>query len=332
MPSPVSVACKALALAFLLSAIPFANTAIADSHAVESSRASQSLLLGITAAGARLVTVGDRGHILYSDDQGSSWQQGKVPTRQLLTSVFFVDDQQGWAVGHDAQILHSSDGGASWVRQYSDPELEAPLLDILFTDDRHGFAVGAYGSLLRTEDGGLHWEDVSDLLDNEEGVHLNAITRLHGGTLIIVGEMGAVFRSTDEGDSWESLDSPYQGSLFGLLPTHQAGGLVIYGLRGHVYHSPDQGESWQQVALQRPDGGRFELGLADGALLDDGSLLIVGHGGALLRSRDNGQTFQVKLREDRLSYAGVAARNDGSLLLIGQNGVHFEPAAEPSRP
>lgn len=332
--SPVLAACKGclLALSVALFSLPVA-VAAPDSpatYAVESPRASQSLLLGIAPAGARLVTVGDRGHILYSDDQGASWQQGRVPTRQLLTSVFFVDDLRGWAVGHDAQILHSADGGVNWTLQYSDPELEAPLLDILFTDARRGFAVGAYGSLLRTLDGGAHWEAISDVLDNEDGFHLNAITRLTDDTLVIVGEMGALFRSTDGGDSWETLDSPYEGSLFGVLPTREAQGLVIYGLRGHVYRSDDAGDSWQEIALQRPDGGRFEFGLADGALLDDGTLLIVGHGGALLRSQDDGQSFQVTLRADRQSYAGVAARDDGSLLLIGQGGVQVEPAS-PSR-
>ena len=60
------------------------------SYAIESQRASESLLLGITRAGKRLVTVGERGHVLYSDNEGESWQQGKVPTRQLLTAVFLL--------------------------------------------------------------------------------------------------------------------------------------------------------------------------------------------------------------------------------------------------
>ena len=106
--------------------------------------------------GKRLVVVGDRGHILFSDDQGSTWTQARVPTRQLLTAVFFLDDKRGWAVGHDAQILTSSDGGATWSKQFEDLAREAPLLDVTFLDARHGFAVGAYGALLETTDGGQH--------------------------------------------------------------------------------------------------------------------------------------------------------------------------------
>ena len=33
--------------------------------------------------------------------------------------MFFVDDKQGWAVGHDGVILHTGDGGETWTLQLS---------------------------------------------------------------------------------------------------------------------------------------------------------------------------------------------------------------------
>lgn len=132
----------------------------------------------LPAGGARLgigQAVGERGHILYSDDRGASWQQAEVPSRQLLTALFFVDARHGWAVGHDTQILHSADSGAHWQLQHEDPPREAPLLDVWFADARRGLAVGAYGTLLATEDGGAHWADAGARLDNPDGLHLNAI-------------------------------------------------------------------------------------------------------------------------------------------------------------
>ena len=160
-----------------------------------------SLLIDATHAGKRVVVVGDRGHILFSDDQGRSWTQARVPTRQLLTAVFFLDDKRGWAVGHDAQILASSDGGATWTKQFEDLAREAPLLDVRFIDAQHGFAVGAYGALLETTDGGQHWQDVADRLVNPDQMHLNAITQVADAGLFIVGEQGSMFRSSDAGPS-----------------------------------------------------------------------------------------------------------------------------------
>ena len=187
-------------------ALPTVVQAASDTtFAIESPKAAKGLMIDVVHAGQRLVAVGDRGHILYSDDQGSTWAQAKVPTRQLLTAVFFVDAKHGWAVGHDAQILVSSDGGANWTQQYQDLKREAPLLDVWFNDANHGLAVGAYGALIETTDGGKTWEDVSDRLDNEDQFHLNAIASIKDAGLFIVGEQGSMFRSSDDGQTWEKL-------------------------------------------------------------------------------------------------------------------------------
>lgn len=327
---------QVLALCSLLVAgAPLVQAQAADAAtlSVPSTRAVSSLLLDVAHAGERLVAVGERGHVLYSDDDGANWTQAKVPTRQMLTAVYFVDDQHGWAVGHDALILASSDGGATWAKQFEDLQREAPLLDLWFKDAQHGFAIGAYGALLETSDGGATWDDVSDRLDNEDTYHLNAIADVPGAGLFTVGEAGALFRSTDEGQSWETLEGPYQGSLFGVIPSGEANGLLVFGLRGHLFHSTDAGETWQQVALTTASGGDLEFGLASAATLGDGSIVVVGHGGSVLRSTDHGNSFSVFNRPDRVSLAGVTAGADGKLVLVGQGGVRLttETGANPGQ-
>jgi photosystem II stability/assembly factor-like uncharacterized protein len=291
-------------------------------YSIESSRASRSLLLDVAHAGARLVVVGERGHILYSDDQGKTWTQARVPTRQLLTAVYFADDQHGWAVGHDAQILASSDGGVSWTKQFEDLKREAPLLDVWFKDASTGFAVGAYGALLTTLDGGQHWEDVSARLDNEDQYHLNGIAEVQGSGLFIVGEAGAMFRSADDGKTWEKLEGPYQGSLFGVVSTGQPVTLLAYGLRGNLFRSTDFGDTWNPIELKAARGP-LEFGLSNATVLADGSVLLVGNGGSVMRSADGGQTFQVFNRPDRISLSGVTANAQGNLILVGQGGVRI---------
>lgn len=322
---------KALSLCSVLSMLTFAalpayaqtGSDAASQYAVESAKAQQSLLLDVAKVGKRLVAVGDRGHILYSDDNGSRWVQAKVPTKQLLAAVFFIDEQHGWAVGHDAQILATRDAGATWVKQYEDLEMEAPLLDIWFRDRNTGYAIGAYGALLETTDGGANWESVSDRMDNEDGYHLNAIVSVKDAGLFIVGEQGVMFRSADWGQTWETLESPYEGSLFGALGTDQANTLLVYGLRGHLFRSTDFGSTWEAISLNTENNGPLEFGLSDGSLLADGSVVVVGHGGTVLTSRDSGQSFRVTNRADRLSLAGIAAMDNGNLILVGQGGVHL---------
>ena len=292
---------------------------------VESAKAQRSLMLDVVAAGPRLVAVGERGHILYSDDQGQHWAQAKVPSRQLLTAVFFADPQHGWAVGHDAQILATADGGSTWSKQFEDLKREAPLLDLWFKDIHTGFAVGAYGALLATTDGGQHWQDVSDRIANPDQFHFNAIGAVSGGGLFIVGEQGSLFRSRDEGQHWEKVQSPYEGSLFGLLPTGQPQTLLVYGLRGNLYRSTDFGDNWASVPLHGLRGP-LSFTLSGATRLADGSLVLVGNSGTVLRSQDGGQTFDLFNRPDRLALSAVTAGANGSLILAGQGGVRVTTA------
>ncbi|MHC8391871.1 WD40/YVTN/BNR-like repeat-containing protein [Pseudomonas sp. MDT2-39-1] len=310
--------CAVLSAPALAAAAPASDIV----YSVESAKASKSLMLDVVHAGKRLVAVGDRGHILYSDDQGATWTQAKVPTRQLLTSVFFADDKHGWAVGHDAQILASEDGGATWTKQFEDLKRESPLLDVWFQDVNSGFAVGAYGALLVTTDGGKHWEDASDRLDNEDQYHLNGIAAVKDAGLFIVGEQGSMFRSADWGQTWEKLEGPYEGSLFGVIGTAQANTLLAYGLRGNLFRSTDFGTTWEPVELKAARGA-LEFGLSGATLLDDGSIVIVGNGGSVIRSNDNGETFSVFNRPDRISVSAVTAAGNGNLILAGQGGVRI---------
>ncbi len=324
----VAMLATALSLLGVLSTPVLAadETGAPPAFAIQSPKAAKGLMIDVVHAGSRLVAVGDRGHILYSDDQGSTWTQAKVPTRQLLTAVFFVDEKHGWAVGHDAQILASADGGATWTQQYQDLKREAPLLDIWFKDAEHGLAVGAYGALIETTDGGKTWADVSDRLDNEDQFHLNAIASIKDAGLFIVGEQGSMFRSSDDGQTWEKLEGPYQGSLFGVISTAQPHTLLAYGLRGNLYRSTDFGSTWEQVELNAARGA-LEFGLSGATLLDDGSLVVVGNGGSVVVSHDDGQTFSVFNRPDRISLSAVTATGNGNLILVGQGGVRVASAA-----
>lgn len=276
-------------------------------------KASHGLLLDIATTDAGYVAVGERGHILTSED-GSKWLQSDVPTRSTLTSV----SAQGasiWAAGHDGVIVHSADSGKTWQRQRAQPwspdsrEITngSPVLDTLFVDANTGYAVGAYSLLLKTQDAGATWQTLNisgsapqaaqdDMVASDTGVfsesdlalaaesdpHLNAIVRTDSGMLIVMGERGAGFRSGDEGQSWQKIRLPYAGSMFGLLPL---GGesILAFGLRGNVFESPDAGASWSKI-----DSGTG-TSLIGGTVTADGSVVLVGGNGTLV-VRKPGQT------------------------------------------
>ena len=158
---------------------------VLDTPAQRSPLAAKGALTGLARAGQRVVAVGQRGHVLLSDDAGKSWQQAEVPVSADLVAVSFANAESGWAVGHDGVVLHSADAGRTWKRQLDGRTLgdvlvahytksgddkwlaeakrfaaqgaENPFLDVWFDDARNGIVVGAFGLVLRTGDGGQTW-------------------------------------------------------------------------------------------------------------------------------------------------------------------------------
>jgi photosystem II stability/assembly factor-like uncharacterized protein len=281
--------------------------------------ASKSLVLQVARAGNRLVTVGEYGHVLLSDDQGASWRQARsVPTTTTLTSVTFIDARQGWAVGHGGIVIATTDGGESWNRLAGKLDAHESLFSVWFRDARHGIAVGPYGYLIETADGGASWQQ-RQVAPGEDGErHLNQVFAGPDGTLLIAAEAGTVFRSTDNGASWTALKLPYHGSLWGGLALAD-GTLVLFGMRGHVLRSTDHGLSWT-------DATAGDQSLSGAVQLGDGTLVLAGLGGAVARSRDGGKTFEATLDASRRSYTAVAEGAGGVALLFGLAGVQQQAA------
>lgn len=327
--------------------------------AIASAKAQKALLIDVAAAGTRLVAVGERGHIVLSDDKGETWRQAAVPVRSLLTAVYFVDDRNGWAVGHESTVLATVDAGATWTLQNykefepagepSEAELAAedaaldeeyveednarvvgsregvPLLDVWFADSARGIAVGAYGLMLRTVDGGKSWRDVSETVANREGWHFNAIAGAPGpsSVVIIAGEKGTLYRSVDSGATFAPASSPYGGSFFGATSTRN-GSFYVYGLQGSLFRSGDGGGNWTRIETG------ISSGLNDGCELADGRVLIAGNAGVLLSVGGADSVFAVERRSDRQSVLSCAPAGKG-VAIVGEGGAKQSLPPKASR-
>ena len=71
---------------------------------------------------------------------------------------FFLDADNGWAVGENGVVLHTTNGGARWDIQTSGTEEK--LLSVSFADSAVGWATGGdlgVSVILHTTDGGTTW-------------------------------------------------------------------------------------------------------------------------------------------------------------------------------
>ncbi|MBI4623386.1 MAG: hypothetical protein HY736_09245 [Verrucomicrobia bacterium] len=274
--------------------------------------APRMLLLDGAVAGPDIVAVGERGTILRSTDNARTWQTATTPTGATLTGVSFAPDgQHGWAVGHDALIVATADGGRTWSQQYQGENLQDSFLDVLAVDAQRVIAVGAYSLFATTANGGRSWVRRKVLA---EDYHLNRLSRGPTGTLYLAGEHGTLLRSSDNGETWTSIAAPYDGSFYGIVPLDRRT-LIAHGLRGRVYRSIDDGASWEPVATPQP------VLLATALKLKSNFLVFAGQARALLLSRDYGKSLVPSPAALTTATAELLEIPDGSILALGEAGA-----------
>ena len=316
-----------------------------DEPALISGLAARSPLLAIERAGNRVVAVGLRGHIVYSDDNGVSWRQATVPVSVDLVGVSFPAPMIGWAVGHAGVVLATQDGGATWTKQLAGKQAveiavryyksrgaptpeearaveqaEAqlaqsgaqPFLDVLFESETSGFVVGAFNTIFRTGDAGKTWVPWMDRTSNPEELHFYSV-RGRQGRVFLAGEQGKVWRLQSDAKEFVPVPTPYKGTFFGLVLT-DADSLLAFGMRGAAYRSPDRGSTWQKVAVNT------DAGITAGAALPDGRIALVDLAGSIHVSLDGGNAFVARRPDRPMPFYGVAPGGKGTLVVAGAAG------------
>lgn len=349
------VAFSTLSLALLLhqgSSFAGEFAQILDTPAVQSELAINNQLVDVTQVDKRLIAVGQRGHIVYSDDLGITWQQASVPLSADLLAVYFPTATDGWAVGHSGVVLHSSDAGATWSRQLDGRQIgqvlldhytklsaaqpdnqqlltllddakrmqeegeDSSFLDVWFANDKVGYIVGTFNLIFRTEDGGKNWTPILENSENPQGFHLNAINKI-GDEVFIVGEQGLALKLDQATQRFVSVPTAYAGTFFGMIG--KPGLVLVYGLRGNVYRSTDAGANWAKVETGLP------VSIAAASLDSSGSIYLLSQAGHVLVSSDDGVTFVLRPQEPLASVAGATVTRDNQLVVVGNRGVRQFP-------
>ncbi len=284
-------------------------------------RATHGLLLGLARAGARLIAVGNGGAILLSDDEGKTWRLAKSPTDELLTSVVFPTPAEGWAVGQDEEVLHSTDAGETWTQQHLAKNSDQALFTIVSLAPQHLFTSGAYNLILETQDGGATWKDSK--IDNlDDDYHLNcAVAR--GNDIMVTGEAGHAF--IRYAGAWTQVKLPYDGSQFACL-VGPDGSFYSFGLRGSAFKAEAGATQWTRIDLGLP------YSIFGATNLANGTMALVGSNGLiLLLDPATGKSTQLPAPTDK-AISAVVEGQGGRLIAVGNDGVHLiDPASSPAQ-
>ncbi|MEO7138024.1 MAG: YCF48-related protein [Gemmatimonadales bacterium] len=245
------------------------------------------------------------------------WEAVNYPADVYLNDVYFATPEVGWvtagAHGRPGMIIHTRDGGTSWIAQLGDPESNEPSFhDLRFIDATHGWALQdatiAESKLLSTSDGQT-WSQTGTMprgwgitdytfISEREGLYLDGNTNV-----------SRIMRTSDGGRTWnevfackatlevEGLTKNLDCSLKTLhFPSPQVG-YALGGANGakrtlFVVKTEDGGQTWKLSAVPNV-GGDSEASFDQEAFFTNEATGVVRlSDNQLYRTADGGQTWK----------------------------------------
>lgn len=243
----------------------------------------------------------------------------------------------GWVVGAGSGgygvILHTSDGGAHWLRQGSSGEIpDVGLNGVSAVDQDYAWAVGGdadgYGVILRTTDGGAHWlrQGTAAQIPDVPTYDIYALNR---DIAWVTASEGVILHTTDGGRTWvrQGADVAPPVLLTGVY-ARDALNVWVVGLQngacGVILHSADGGASWQrQTYTPRPKIDGPNLLHVHGN--PPHTVWVVGNS-TVMRSTDDGATWEVNQPGigGTTDCNGIYAVNDNTVwLATDQGGIYL---------
>lgn len=174
--------------------------------------------------------------LLLTTNGGRTWTRKSLPN---VTNLYFTDAKTGWAVGKNATLLKTTDGGLEWNKVESLEKLiglpidsssyNFGFRDIHFTDAENGWLIGNFygrarsniGGIFMTSDGGATWKRVPITFQTQHtsgrftpGL-LHSVRFTDATTGSVTGEMydgeGRFFfalHTRDGGKTWDQFRTP----------------------------------------------------------------------------------------------------------------------------
>ena len=224
-----------------------------------------------------------------------------------------IEGKTGFAIGAFGQILGTADAGASWKPVASPTTMG--LFGIALNGDKR-IIVGQRGTVLLGKPDGT-WDAIKSGSEKRlMNVAVNA-----SGLAVAVGEFGTVLRSKDAGKTWEPRklewasfrEDGYEPHIY-TVRVEDSGRITLGAEFAYVIVSEDAGETWKLV-------NKGEKSIFSMYVLPDGTGYAVGQEGLVLRTQDNGATWQAVDTKSEANLFGVWCSKHGEVVITGMRAL-----------
>lgn len=212
--------------------------------------------------------------LFHSSNQGKTWEL--INSSFIIKSVDFINSKVGFATSFGG-TFKTVDGGKTWqnISTYGD----AYSL-VKFRDKNVGFVYVGFG-IVKTTDGGATWNVSMSNLANK----IYSICFANTATVFITGEGGHVWRSEDNGVSWEYKGPNRTGYNYDINSMYfsSANTGFAVGARGRILKTTDLGDTYTEYSPNYADVKPLAFPTA--------SVGYAASGTELLKTIDSGKTW-----------------------------------------
>ncbi len=157
--------------------------------------------------------------------------------------------------------------------------VQVQLKSVYFANSNTGWACGL-NTIIKTTNAGLSWQSTT-----LQGFHRSIVFKddVNG---YVCGDNGKVYKTTDAGNSWNSLNTGVSVTL-NQVRIAEDGSVVIPGNNSTILRSTDGGNSWSNILNIPAYVDFFAV-----KLLNSNSFIISGNESIILRTSNSGATWE----------------------------------------
>ncbi len=160
-----------------------------------------------------------------------------------MYSIFFADQNNGWAAGESGIILHTSNGGTNWSPQLSGTPLLLHCIN--FVNSNTGWITGFSGKILATTNGGAEWNNQISGVN----VFIRSCDFISSSTGWVAGDNGTILSTTNSGTDWNLQTSQTTSNFYSTCFVNSSLGWAV-GENGTIRSTVTGGRTFKNLQLR----------------------------------------------------------------------------------
>lgn len=252
--------------------------------------------------------------LFFIKSVNSQWLPQNSGTSQRLLTVFFLNENYGWAGGNEGCIIKTTDGGLNWT--YYSLGTKFTVHSIYFVDSLKGWAAiytfnpQTAGYIIATTDGGSNWY----YQHYTNNISLHRIQFIDENLGWAVGSNGIFLRTLNGGAAWQEYFISDQWT-WAVYFINQNFGWCGDGTSGYIKKSTDGGLTWQFYYAQS------NARIFDIHFINNSTGWAAGEYGQILRTDNGGLTWQPQSSSTSQQLRDIDFIDENNGWAVGLNGA-----------